>query len=246
MNLFGTFAYGNIIKTFIPGIFLVFGIGMLFDCISFWVNQEYTILEYCAAHPILTIGLIIPVSVFTGILSNSICFSWLTPSFIKEPYDAKNKEFLTYENQLTEEVKDRYSEILDIPENLKAGFKKYTDINSLLLVRENLNTLQYLKESYWYYLEFQVNSILAISLLASTGISHILLRYNAGLVLPASVFPYIVLILVIYILMVRLFWKSAQKNYDRHRKKSFSYFLGAHHVCRHASEMMIKDVREEK
>lgn len=114
MNFFGTFAYGNIIKTFIPGIFIVFGLALLADCISYWIDQTYAVLQYSASNPVLTIGLIIPASIFAGILSNSICFAWLTPKFIGDPYERNNSEFVDYNRKLVGEMKKHYINILGI------------------------------------------------------------------------------------------------------------------------------------
>jgi len=232
MNIFGTFAYGNIIKTFIPGIFIVFGMFLIIDSVNFWTVGKYLLIEYGSKNPILAVALMIPVAIFSGILCNSFCFSWFTPKFIGKEYLEKNSEFEEYRKSLSGEIVSHYANVLSIPDNLKDNFNKYTDINSLLLVRKDLSALQYLRESYWYYLEFQVNSIVAVAIIALGSISHVLLRYNADLMSGGAVFPYLFMVGLFAIVIIKLFWKAAKMNYKRHQEKTFSYLLGAYHVCK--------------
>lgn len=235
MNFFGTFAYGNILKTFIPGIFFVLAFSLLIDDYNYWLTKQYLIFDMASSKEILTIGLIIPLSIFAGIIANSICFKFIIPTFIEEPFIKKNQSFINYKIKIIKEMQDHYKNILNISSDITSEYYSHIDIRSFLLNRKNLNNLQYLRESYWYYMEFQINSIVAISLLIIAGIINILLRFKADATAGNLVFPYIIVTIISAYILFKIFWSAAKENYNKHEKKSLSYLQGAYHVCRYGS-----------
>jgi hypothetical protein len=235
MNFFGTFAYGNIIKTFIPGFLLTIAIALFIDDYIYWRNGTFFIFNFSRSNPVLTIGFIIPISFFWGIFSNTICFTYVIPKIIETPFKIKNKEFIKYKKKIIACLLKHYESILEIPYELVVSYEKYFDVRSFLLNRENSDIVQYLKESYWYYMEFQLNSLISFGLLSLSGIINILLRYKTNTISGDLVFPFIVFIVTGYTIMFKLFIPAAKQNYKKHEEKTLSYLQGAYHVCRHGN-----------
>lgn len=236
MNLFGTFSYGNIIKTFIPGVFFVVAIALLVDDYNYLRSGVYIIFDFTSSNPVLSIALLIPLSIFMGIVSNSLCFTLIIPRFIEQPFKDKNPDFLEYKNSVIKEMKSHYMALLKTPSDMEKSFNDHMDVRSFLLNKKELSTLQYLRESYWYFMEFQVNSIMAITILAFGGVLNIILRYKSGAMPSDMVFAYLIVIFLCVSVLFKMFMSAARENYVKHEKKSLSYLQGAYHICRYGSE----------
>jgi hypothetical protein len=89
-----------------------------------------------------------------------------------------------------------------------------------------LDKLIFLQESYWYYLEFQLN--LALSWLIFTLSASIwLFSYRTHLHLTLQACALILLLWFIPgIVMVMTSLRSAKINYKKHRKKMLSLLIG--------------------
>ena len=127
MNIFGTFSYGNIIKTFIPGIIMAACLALLIDDYNYWRSGSYLFFSAATKQPILTIGLLIPLSIFMGIVSNSLCFKWFIPKFVENQFNSSNCEFIEYKEKVINEMKAHYKSLHSYPEDIADGFDEFID-----------------------------------------------------------------------------------------------------------------------
>ncbi|HCG9621012.1 TPA: hypothetical protein N2940_004528 [Vibrio parahaemolyticus] len=233
MNLSGAFSYGNIIKTLIPGICVTLATLSLIDAYMFSFESRYVTFDFVSKYSVLSLGMLIPCSIFAGIISNSVCFSMIIPKYIEKPLKTKDVEFFKYKKDVINEMNSHYFELLQYDQEMRNSFDENFDVRSLLLNRKNLSNFQYLRESYWYYMEFQVNSILSIALLSLTALLHIFLNYWMGNLGGTYALLYVVFILLSNYILFKVFMRAARENYVKHEKKSLSYLQGAYHICRY-------------
>ncbi len=229
MNVFGKFSYGNLIKTFIPGIAIVLGFALCIDAFIYLADNEYQICSYASDHSVFVVAMVIPLAIFLGIISNTFCWVYVTPKVIVDQYNISNPELIERKKIIKKQIKKHFI-ALTIPQ-LESNdvHLKDLDFKSLLLNFSSLENIHYLKESYWYYLEFQMNSIVAATMLQISLMLNLFVRYMKDSISLPTVIPIIGSSIFIYLLMIILFHRAAKRNYAVHEEKEFSYFVGVYY-----------------
>jgi hypothetical protein len=241
MNFSGLFSYGNILKTFLPGMLLLTGFVLLIDAYNFYTTDPHTyiLLELTAKYPLLSITILASTAIVVGILSNSIYFKWIIP-LIGAVFESKNTDFKKFKETMEAEMNEHYSELLSIDPTFHPVKKSGFDVRAFLLNRTDLVALQYLRESYWYYMEFQLNAIGAIIVLYVACIVHMALRLNFKLIQDFYFWPIFTSATVFFLITIIIFSKAAYENYEKHEKKFFSFLLGTYHICRYGNAKAAK------
>lgn len=231
-------SFRHLIKTFVPGLFASLSLVLIFDLlVTKLINHEAheLIKAFVEKNSTLVVSLFIPISLFVGIVVNTICFMYLIPLILKK-HEEKNKqfsEFSKFKKSMTEHLnvyyyKHLYNENLNVEYN---EFKTHFDVYAFLLHRKNMASLQYIKTGYWYYLEFQLNSIIAIVLGIIAIDLNLFFRKIAHIDLSMK-FMILLCTLVIGSILCFILYKAIIKNLERDSKKELSYILGAYHICR--------------
>ena len=84
----------------------------------------------------------------------------------------------------------------------------------------------YLRESYWYFMEFELNTLVAISFGMPAFISAFIILYTQSVINFSALLIIIILMVLIWLFFAWLCMKSAEYNLDAHRKKELSLLLG--------------------
>ena len=112
-------------------------------------------------------------------------------------------------------------------EQQKETFKQVIDPRYFFLHKTSLDNLMYLRESYWYYLEFQLNTLVAISFGMPAFISALCVLKSKSVIELQALLVMIITLVACWIFFAWLFMRSAEYNLDAHRKKELSLLLGA-------------------
>lgn len=226
MNVLGVFTFGRLIKTFLPGLILFSSLLIYVEIIGFVLFGKLTLSRLILGDSALFITLLIPSSIIAGIFSNTLFFAYANDFFISGHHRREYPEFYEFEKHITKLIKQQISTDIGVPEYLRPGFERYLDVGHFVLDKTPLDKLIFLQESYWYYMEFQVNGILATIFAApAIALSWVLFSLQNGLA------SYLVLLVLVTMMVLSMFLfkvmrDGAMKNYDRHKKNHFSLIMG--------------------
>jgi len=223
MNIFGAFTFGSLIKTFLPGFVWLVAIGIVEADISRAMSAPPLMLTFIQAHEQTAVVLAIPAAILLGLLSNMVVFMGINDRLVRQPVRRDNPALFQLYDRLTAGIRDRTWAPLGCTDDaLRTAFHAHADVELILLPILGVDKIAYMREQYWYHLEFQINLLLSIvviflALLFSAA-------YNAGSVLTfcLQVLIYLAILIPICILLCR----AARKNYQRHVAKMLSLIAG--------------------
>ncbi len=228
MNLFNAFSFGRLIKTFLPGFLIFFGVCAYIDMFSEVILGAFILSNFAFKQPAIFIVILIPSSIILGVFSNIVFFTFATEFIIEKRHRSNESKFYEFETNILDNIKQ------DIIKNLKFddigdGFRDNIDIKAFLLNRIGIEKLAYLKDCYWYYLEFQLNILLAIDFIVPAIILYWLKTTNShGVSLVANI-GIILIILVLTSSINVLFINSARKNFYYYKRKYLSLVVGSYY-----------------
>jgi len=226
MNVFGTFTFGRLIKTFLPGTVLFASALLYLDAVANLFGLDFSVINWAIGNPILTTLATIPGSIILGILLNTVVFGGLLDVLVRQPVNSEMSEFNVLRDSIVDCTLNTSETNTLIPSDIYDTFKEHVDFDSFMLPRVDLDKLVYIRESYWYYLEFQVNVALA-SVFSLTGVFFWWIRHDTvvGLTAGPALVLAAALILVTGLVFVALI-RAARLNYMRHKKKLLSLWIG--------------------
>lgn len=231
MNIFGSFSFGGLIKTLIPGLILLSVILIYLDIICY-LFYDYTELLVAISEDTGVIVIIsIPIAIFLGATLNSILFSGLSEKMIENKHKKNNEQFYKLREDIFEFIKLKAISNYALTENNRATFMKSVDPRFVLLSRGSYDNIMYLRESYWYHMEFQLNSLVAVTMGVPAFIGKVCIlsiQHTLGLMHPVIISAAIV---VGYFIFAIFFIRSAEDNLNRHREKELSYLIGIAHFA---------------
>jgi hypothetical protein len=218
MNVFGAFTFGSLIKTFVPGFVWIIALGLLWwDAHALLPAIVPAIALPAAGEEQTVLVLAVPVSILLGLLSNIVVFMGVNDVLVRNRAPRMAPVLFDLRKQLLARVRAQVWRSARLEDGAAhAFFMERADGELLVLETLDLNKLMYVREQYWYHLEFQVNILL------STGCGWV------GLVLspvvigagPAWVgLTRAVLVTVVLAGLCVLLWRSALRNYIRHIEK---------------------------
>lgn len=219
MNIFGAFTFGSLIKTFLPGFVWLAAIVLLEADISLYFGTRPTLWTYAQTKDQAALVLAIPVSILLGLLSNIVVFMGVNDFLVRKPVKKANLELVLLYDELANRIRMKcWNSLGSIDSKHKNSFNKQIDPEIVLLHSLGVEKLAYVREQYWYHLEFQLNLILSI-----VGITSALII--SSLVNAASLQERILLIVI----CIGGAWSivcgllaAARKNYTRHVAKMAS------------------------
>ena len=225
MNVFGSFSFGRLIKTFLPGfMILLAGIGYG-EAFLLFSGNDNAIIEIATENPVFFVAFSIPFSIIFGIFTNTVTFSYGLDLLVRRHHQKENGEFYEYESTLKSSALKHYADCLFENEGTRNQFMKYCDFQYFTLRTLPLEKFLFLEDSYWYYLEFQLNTILALCFGAPVFIGTL------SLFLWSQVFSNLTrcVILSFAVLLgfccLRILLKAARINFDRYKKKNLSLLI---------------------
>ena len=226
MNLFSAFSFGSLIKTFIPGLVLFFVLLVYIELFGYWIHGYLGIFDYLFKNPLLITFISIPTSIFLGVILNSIVFSGLSSYLLENRHEKNNKSFYEFRKYVIAKTNEKMSTYFDFSEQQKEIFKQTVDPRYFFLHKESLANLMYLRESYWYYLEFQLNTLVAITFGMPLFVATLFVLKSNSIIELHTLFITTIILAIAWFLFAWLCMRSALFNLDAHRKKELSLLLG--------------------
>jgi hypothetical protein len=174
MNIFGAFTFGSLIKTFLPGF--VWLISILI-CAVLLLDAGTDIWTQVKAKDQAALVLAIPASILLGLLSNVAVFMGLNNWLVRDPMDKKHAALSGLLEELKRRVRQQCWGELAPQDGLdREQFFESIDPEYIALERIGVEKLAYVREQYWYHLEFQLNLMLSLvvlfTLLAAISLAH--------------------------------------------------------------------------
>ena len=162
MNVFGAFTFGSLIKIFLPGLIWVLALVLL------WRDAHAI---FPLVPPPLTIDgeeqnllvLAIPASIMLGLLSNIVVFMGLNDVLVRSPIRRRQPDLFELYDWLVARIRQESWDKLGCADaGLQTLFMAQADAELLVLNKVGMSELIYVREQYWYHMEFQVNLALAL------------------------------------------------------------------------------------
>jgi hypothetical protein len=219
MIIFGAVTFGSLIKTFLPGLVWLIAFAIVdYDLAKAFGYHSYlwdALADKDRAQTIMILSF--PASILVGLLSNVVVFMGLNDLLIRNPFKRTNRELSDLHTKLSAAVRDKCWAAMAMDPSQKQSFDEWTDPEIIIVERIGADKLAYVREQYWYHLEFQLNLLISLvgifvalgaSILVSKGFSPGAERMAAAIIVCAF---------VCYGLL-----KAARKNYERHIAKMAS------------------------
>jgi len=232
VNVFGAFTFGSLIKTFIPGLVWAFALARLLLDLHGWLPGIFPPLPAISGEEQTALVLAIPLAILLGLLSNIVVFMGVNDVLVRNPARCADPALFALYDGLCKQMRDEHwASMACANPALEAAFLAHADAEVLALKATGINELSYIREQYWYHMEFQVNMLLAVfamllallpspsGLVASLSVGHFCRAGAATSVLGAACI---------------LFRRAALKNYSRHVEKMCS--LLASSLCARNAE----------
>lgn len=222
MNIAGM-GFTRLIKTFVPGVLLfIIAVGYV-EVAATLGRGQYVLLPLFATNVSIAVAVASVAGIMLGVLSNMVVFAWANDRLVRKPFDAAHPWVAETERSLTRRAV-HIKRAKDLaPQVPMDAF----DAEYLLTAEIPLDKDTFLRESYWYYLEFQMNTALAILVGLPLAVSGAYAYFvwlglppTGGVVLGAMI------ALVLSYMIVWLI-QTARLNYRRHALKRISMLIAA-------------------
>jgi len=213
MNVFGAFTFGALIKTFLPG-FVWLTAAVIGEVEIAGVLGLPSIWSFTDKHESLATVLAIPLSILLGLISNMFVFMGINDLLVRNPVRRNNQPLFDLHEALSFQMKSKCRLFVDCANaEMERTFNSDIDPELLMLHKVGVGTVAYIREQYWFHLEFQMNLLLSLC-----GIAFVLCFYFHKMYGFIGVgFTVLVVILTSWFLV-----SAAQKNYRRHIAKMAS------------------------
>jgi hypothetical protein len=221
MNIFGAVTFGSLIKTFLPGLVWLCAFAIVEADIAQYRGYESYVVKILGNKDQAATLLIIafPASIFVGLLSNVIVFMGLNDWLVRTPFKLKNKELSDLHARLSQMLLDKSWTALGLNDGaLKNTFNRFTDPEIILVERIGPEKLAYVREQYWYHLEFQLNLLMSFF---AVFVALVVSAFLNG-VFDSTGGVRLIVVIVVYVLISLGLLCAARKNYERHVAKMAS------------------------
>lgn len=216
MNVFGAFTFGSLIKTFLPGFVWLIALVLLEADAAQLLGAQPFLWGYTQREDQAALVLAIPVSILLGLLSNIAVFMGVNDLLVRMPVRRAKPELFALYDALAQRVRSKYWDSLDgVDPKFKEVFDSHVDPEYVLLQTIGVEKLAYVREQYWYHLEFQLNLLLSVAAMAVALIFSSI--FNAPSATLRVVF--VLLCLGFAATAIGALVAAARKNYARHIAK---------------------------
>ncbi|WP_375413504.1 hypothetical protein [uncultured Bradyrhizobium sp.] len=218
MNIFGAFTFGSLIKTFLPGFVWLIALVIFVLDLGQIQGWDKSVWEFLKTKDQAALVLAIPLAILLGLLSNVVVFMGLNDRWVRTPFKNNEPALCSLYERLSKKLRDQcWAAIASKDASLAGDCDDCIDSEIILIERIGVEKFAYVREQYWYHLEFQLN--LLLSLLAIFAALFVSVLINAS---GWRAFVYAALCLVAGYLVRKWLLKAAKKNYSRHIAKMAS------------------------
>lgn len=223
MNIFGAFTFGSLIKTFLPGVVWLLAFGVLENDIAQILGYKPFILSFVQAKEQASLVLGFPTAILLGLMSNIVVFMGVNDWLVRNPVKKAQPRLIELYDHLARRIRDHCWRALALDNQVaRKQFDADMDVEFVILPARGPDKLAYVREQYWYHMEFQMNLFLSLlALLVGIVVSA---RNGATSVREFLNATFIYLILFVPVLAMLLI--AARKNYTRHISKMLNLMAG--------------------
>jgi hypothetical protein len=212
MNVFGAFTFGALIKTFLPGFVWLAALAIGETELAAVLGWP-SVWEFIKQKDSLAAVLAVPSSILLGLISNILVFMGLNDWLVRAPVRRDAPQLFGLYDELSARMRGKCWSAVACNDKFQGAFKDHIDVELMILHKVGVNTLAYIREQYWFHLEFQMNLFLSLTAIAFVacfyfGRIHGMIGVAATLVVVAAVDAFLV--------------SAARKNYCRHIAKMAS------------------------
>jgi hypothetical protein len=226
MNLFGAFTFGSLIKRFLPGFVLLAALFLLDADLAQVTGRTTTLWTLAASkdQATLVVAMAIPISILLGLISNIMVFMGINDRLVREPVKKSNPSLWSLHTELCHRIRNRCWNCLNgIDSSHQEVFDSKIDAEIILLNLTGVEQLSYVREQYWFHLEFQLNLMLSTMIVTVALMFSIMV--NAGSNTARVAFACWCLAIATGVIWLLL--HAARKNYERHVGKMASAMAAA-------------------
>ena len=224
MNIFGSLTFGSLIKTLLPGFVWLVAIGIfeadVSQCLGYKPYIWKALVSKEQAATLLVLAF--PAAILLGLLSNILVFMGLNDCLVRKPVRAAKTELFALHDHLSAAVREQCWTALGWTDLvMKKNFEEVIDPEIIIIERVGAEKLSYVREQYWFHLEFQLNLLISLAAL------FLALAVSVFINTAATYKPLCAMLLIFATLIVVLtiglgLLKAARKNYIRHVEKMAS------------------------
>lgn len=225
MNIFGSFTFGSLIKTFLPGVVWLLAIGVLETDIATLRHADPFLLGFVedTQQTSLVLAIGFPAAILLGLMSNIVVFMGVNDWLVRNHVRNANKDLFSLYDRLSARVRDRCWPSVGLPDPAERKiFDTHTDVEIILLATIDQDKLAYVREQYWYHLEFQMNLLLSLVALFIGAAANALIHADS----PGAGFCRLLIYVAVFVPVWICLLKAARKNYSRHVSKMLSLMAG--------------------
>jgi hypothetical protein len=216
MNVFSAFTFGSLIKTFLPGLVWLIAIGILEADAQRLLGASPVIWPAVQAHEQAALVLAFPASILLGLLSNILVFMGVNDWLVRNRARSVDSDLFEVHDHLKARVLDRYWPLAESSdERLHELFNRHIDVELIMLNVLGPETIAYVREQYWYHLEFQINLLLSLLVAFIALMLNAFLNFTTCSILMLNVLEYLGLLAPVCLLLL----VAARRNYRRHIAK---------------------------
>ncbi len=219
MNVFGSFSFGNLIKTFLPG-FVWLCVFALLEIYLF--GEDSWVITQLPRQSTTVHILIFPLAILAGLISNIVVFMNINNWLVRDPFEKNNPGMYNLYKVLCDQWIDRCCARIECDEECRKAYKENIDAELLLLNEIGIEKISYVREQYWYYLEFCMNLMLSLVALLVISVLVSVTTFK----MPLLSLPLALSSLFLSAVCILLF-VAARKNYYRHVQKMVSLLAAA-------------------
>ncbi len=223
MNIFGAFTFGSLIKTFLPGVVWLLAFGVLEKDIAQALGYKPFILSFVQTKEQASLVLGFPTAILLGLMSNIVVFMGLNDWLVRNPVKKAQPRLFSLYDRLATRIRDHCWRELTLDDQMaRRQFDANTDVEFVILPALGPEKLAYVREQYWYHMEFQMN--LFLSLLAL--LIGVAVNARNGATSFWELLMDIGIYLILFVPVLALLLIAARKNYARHMSKMLSLMAG--------------------
>lgn len=226
MNPIGAFSLGRILKTLLPGFIALIALGIGLDTRFHWLYQTRPVWAWVNLNSTAAAFAAVPLSLVAGMVLNTLTFTYLLDPLVRRPHLAKHPEFTALWGDIAQRLRDK----TESGSAFSGESESFWDLEYFLLPIVPMDKYTFLEESYWYFMEFSLNILLALLLNGAAIASAMVSRYLQSP--PGASFPWISLLFVAILmaLLARALTASARRSFEKHSMKKLSLLLGSLHA----------------
>lgn len=225
MNLFSSFTFGRLIKTFFPGFILLISAILILDVLSKWFHQGKPIIDFQSAsqHGAEMVAICIALSMLLGLLSNTFVFAGFNDFLVRRNVKKNYRNIFEAKSAIEKEISLKCIDDIKLKSKIcdEDAAKIFIELDAEYIAMHEFDSSKmiYIQEQYWYYMELHTN--LALSILVMC-FSFVMRDVFVNSLLRQEVFFRDLAAIFIAIPMACFLITMARVNYRKHNTKMLS------------------------